>query len=124
MGGQVSSAALALAPGRSISGGLAVEAGVSALRRQNRRPISDANVLSVDEAIAELGMRDSEARRWLREQGLIHLLPGGARRVLARELADAVAACPVEGDGRKGARMFRRGGADDRVLLDLPMAKL
>lgn len=58
-------------------------------RRESRRPLGPANILTVTEAIAELGLRADDARRWLDERGLIRFI-AGRRRVVAGDLADAV----------------------------------
>jgi len=65
-------------------------------RRKNRLPIGPANILTESEALAELGMNDDDARTWLRDRGLIHLVRG-RKRVIAGDLADAIRSEQREG---------------------------
>ena len=61
--------------------------------RRSNRPLGPANILTVSEAVAELGMGEKEGRAFLVEHDLVHH-PGrprrGSGRVIAGELVEAV----------------------------------
>ena len=60
---------------------------------KKHRQLGPANILTVPEAIAELGMGKEEGRDWLQHQGLIHH-PGrsrrGSGRVIMSDLVEAL----------------------------------
>jgi len=82
-----------------------------------RRPLGPCSLLTVGEAIAELAMTDRVARRWLQDQGLIHLVEG-RRRVVAGDLVDAIRDASRE--GRPPKRAKRRPAS----LRNLPQADI
>jgi len=86
-------------------------------RKDARRPLGPCSLLTVGEAIAELGMTDRVARQWLRDQDLICLV-AGRRRVVAGDLVDAIRDASREGSPPKRAR--RRATS----LRDLPQADI
>lgn len=86
------------------------------------RPLGPCNLLTLGEAIRELGVRHSDGRAWLIEHGLVRLV-AGRRRVIAGELIEAIQASPLEGDG-KAAASKAKAGAISGGLLDQPMARL
>ena len=59
-------------------------------RAEARRPLSPASVLSVPEAVVELGGRAVDARAWLEQHGLIRQGPGGRRVVVWGRVLDAL----------------------------------
>ena len=83
------------------------------------RPLGPCNLLTLQEAIAELGMRHHDARARILERGLVRLV-AGRRRIIAGELVEAIKASPTEGNARPAARRATEG----RGLMDLPMARL
>lgn len=86
------------------------------------RPLGPCNLLTLAEAIRELGVRHADGRAWLIEHGLVRLV-AGRRRVIAGELIEAIQASPLEGDG-KAAAAKARGSLPSGGLLDQPMARL
>lgn len=68
------------------------------LRDQPRRPrgLGPCDVLTVPEAIAVLGMREPDAKRWLAEHSLVREV-AGRPRVIAGDLTEA-----IRDAGRKG----------------------
>jgi len=86
-------------------------------RRDTRRPLGPCSILTVDEAVTELGMTDQVARRWLQEQGLVHLV-AGRRRVIAGDLVEAIRCASREG------QPLKRSGRGARSLRDLPQAEI
>lgn len=56
------------------------------IRAEARRPLSEASLLTVAEAVRELGGRECETRRWLSDQGLVRDVPGLGRRVSWRQV--------------------------------------
>lgn len=59
-------------------------------RAKVRRPLSPASVLSVAEAVVELGGRAVDARAWLDARGLVKAGPGGRRVVVWGRVLDAL----------------------------------
>jgi len=63
---------------------------------RDQRPLGPCNVLTVAEAVAELGMGDKEGRAFLAEHDLVHH-PGrhrrGSGRVIAGDLIEAIRRC-------------------------------
>lgn len=55
-------------------------------RADIRRPLSEASILSVQEAVIEIGGRDSEVRAWLAQHDLVKDGPGGRRVVSWRQV--------------------------------------
>ena len=68
------------------------------LRAQPKKPrgLGPCDVLTVPEAIAVLGMREPDAKRWLAEHELIREV-AGRQRVIAGDLTEA-----IRNAGRKG----------------------
>jgi hypothetical protein len=60
-------------------------------RADLRRPLSDASLLTVAEAIREIGGRESEVRAWLHEAGLVRTHPRLGKRVLWGDVLRALA---------------------------------
>lgn len=61
-------------------------------RAEARRALSPASVLSVPEAVTELGGRAVEARAWLDSHDLVRKGPGGRRVVVWGRVLDALEA--------------------------------
>lgn len=59
-------------------------------RAESRRTLSPASVLSVSEAVVEIGGRGSDARDWLEEHGLVREGPKGRRVVIWGQVLDAL----------------------------------
>lgn len=71
------------------------------------RPLGPCNILTVEEAARELGMRDADALAWLESRGLIRMVRG-RRRVVAGQLVAAMdpedqASAPAPFRGRRVA---------------------
>lgn len=81
-----------------------------------RRAIGPCNILTVREAVRELGIRHADAVRWLEARNLIHLV-AGRKRVIAGDLADAIRALAVQVTPAQPLR-------ETRSLLDLPLAEI
>lgn len=75
-------------------------------RRPRRRELGPCNVLTISEAVAELGMCEADGREWLEAKGLVNH-PGRARRtsgrVIAADLVEAIKACRGEPEPRRRA---------------------
>lgn len=59
-------------------------------RAEARRSLSSASVLSVPEAVVELGGRAVDARAWLEQHNLIRKGPSGRRVVVWGRVLDAL----------------------------------
>ena len=80
----------------------------------DRRAIGPCNILTVREAVRELGIRHADAIRWLEDRKLIRRV-AGRRRVIAGDLAEAIRALAIDGPAEPRPR-------ETRSLLDLPLA--
>ncbi len=58
-------------------------------RADLRRPLSDASLLTIAEAIREIGGRESEVRAWLEGSGLVRHHPALGKRVRWGDVVDA-----------------------------------
>lgn len=82
------------------------------------RPLGPSNLLTVDEAVAELGIRQMDGKKWLADRSLIHVIEG-RRKVIAGELAAAVAkegipAAPTSVPTTGVSRKQKSGGRTSR----------
>lgn len=82
---------------------------VRTLRDQSRRPrgLGPCDVLTVPEAVALLGMREPDARRWLAEHDLIHEV-AGRQRVIAGDLTEAIRSAGRKGPSARKVAPVRR----------------
>lgn len=55
------------------------------MTRRDRR-LTEASLLTVDEAVRELGGREADTRAWLRDRGLVREVAGLGRRVSWRQV--------------------------------------
>ena len=55
-------------------------------REDARRPLSDASLLQVAEAVREIGGRETTVYQWLRDNNLIRTVPGLGKRVSWRQV--------------------------------------
>jgi hypothetical protein len=81
-----------------------------------RRAIGPCNILTVHEAVRELGIRHMDAVRWLEARKLIHMV-AGRRRVIAGDLIEAIRSLTVDGPVESRKQVTRS-------LLDLPLAEI
>jgi len=96
---------------------VAPDRGSRSMPSRSQRALGPCSILTVGEAVAELGMRDADAIAWLREHDLICMV-AGRRRVVAGDLADAVRGAPSPSS--KPAKPRKR----KRSLKDMPQAIL
>ena len=81
-----------------------------------RRAIGPCNILTVREAVWELGIRHADAIRWMEARKLIHLV-AGRKRVIAGDLAYAIRSLAAQAAPEPCPRGVKS-------LLDLPLAEI
>lgn len=84
---------------------------MSKTRSEARRALSPASVLSVAEAVRELGGRQATVKAWLRRQGLVSVAPGLGERVIWGDVLDRIrdGEGPQEEPPRPAATLRRAG---------------
>jgi hypothetical protein len=92
------------------------EAEAAERRPAKTRPVGlgPCDVITVPEAVAILGMREPDARRWLAEHDLVHDV-AGRERVIAGDLVEAIRGTGKKGPSPRAVAPVRRLPLSNRV---------
>jgi hypothetical protein len=85
-------------------------------RPAKARPVGlgPCDVITVPEAVAMLGMREPDARRWLADHDLVHDV-AGRERVIAGDLVEAIRGTGKRGPSPRAVAPVRRLPLSNRV---------